>query len=99
LTDSQRSELVRRYAAGESANALAREFGIHRRTAARIIRAAGADVRYRVEIDAETARELYESGYSLVRVGERLGASPGTVLKVLRRAGVLTREVGTNQWG
>ncbi len=101
LTGTQRSELVRRYVAGESSNALSAEFGIDRRTATAIIRRAGAELRYRVELtDAEidVVRELYETGHSLVKVGERLGVSSGTILNVLRAAGVLTRAVGTNQW-
>ena len=98
LTESQRSELVRRHEGGESANALAREFGIHRRTAARIIRAGGGELRYRVAVDAQVACELYEGGLSLAQVGEELGVSAGFVLNLFRRAGVPTREVGTNQW-
>jgi hypothetical protein len=98
LTDSQRSELVRRYSEGESANALAAEFDIDRRTATRIIRLSGSAVRYRVAVDLETARELYEAGQSLMKVGEALGVSAWTLLNVFRRAGVPTREVGTNQW-
>ena len=101
LTDSQRSELVERYLAGESSNALAAEFGIDRRTATAIIKRAGAQTRYRVALtDAQidAARELYETGHSLVTVGEKLDVSAGTILNLLRQAGVQTRAVGTNQW-
>ncbi len=98
LTDSQRSEVLRRYEAGESANALAVEFEIDRRTATRIIRAAGDEVRCRVEVDVDVARELHEAGHSLVAVGEQQGVSAGTIRNLLRRAGVRTRAVGTNQW-
>ena len=98
LTDSQRSEVVQRYRAGESANALAAEFVTDRRTATRIIREAGVDLRYRVEVDLGAARELYALGFSLAKVGEELGVSARTVLNRFRRAGILTREVGTNQW-
>jgi len=98
LTDSQRSEAARRYEAGESASALAAEFGIDRRTASRIVRSAGAEVRYRVDTDVEAARELYEAGRSLASVGEELGISARTVLDMLRRAGIRTRAAGTNQW-
>lgn len=83
---------------GESANALAAEFEIDRRTATRIIRAAGDEVRYRVEVDVDAARELYEAGHSFVTVGEQLGVSAGTIRNLLRQAGVQTRAVGTNQW-
>jgi DNA-binding CsgD family transcriptional regulator len=89
---------VRRYAAGESSNALAAEFGIDRRTATAIIRRAGAEVRYRADVSLDAAGELYQSGLSLARVGAELDVSAGTVLNLLRRAGIATRRVGTNQW-
>jgi len=98
LTDSQRSELVERYIAGESSNALALEFGVDRGTATRVIRRAGIELRYRADIGVDAARVLYESGLSLVKVGEQLGVSSGTILSLLQRAGVPTRHVGTNQW-
>ena len=98
LTDSQRSEVVRRYQARETANAPAAEFGIDRRTATRIIRKAGAAVRYRAEVDVDVARELYESGHSLARVGAEFGVSARTVLNLFRRVGIATRPVGSNQW-
>lgn len=101
LTDSQRSALVERYQAEESAVALAATFGIDRRTATRLIRAAGAEVRYRVQladVDIDVARELYEQGLSLVDIGVHLGVAARTVLNLFRRAGVPTRAVGTNQW-
>lgn len=98
LTDSQRSEIVERYEAGELSNALAAEFKVDRRTVTRIIRSAGGEVRYRVDADVEVARALYESGFSLARVGEELGVSARSVLNLFRRAGIPTRAVGTNQW-
>ncbi len=100
LTDSQRSEVVRRYEAGESASALAREFGVHRTTVFRALRAGGVDVRYGIltHDDVDEARALYQSGVSLAAVGERLGVAAGTVLNAFRKAGVPTRQIGTNQW-
>lgn len=87
-----------RYQAGESANALAREFGIDRRTATSIVKKAGVEPRYLVGVDIEVARELYGKGCSLASVGEELGVSARTVLNLFRRAGIATRAVGTNQW-
>jgi predicted DNA binding protein len=100
LTDSQRSELVDRYRAGESANALAAEFGVDRRTLVGHLRREGVEVRYRVvdRVDLAEAARLYRSGRSLAVVAAQLGVSAGTVLRVLRSAGVQTRAVGTNQW-
>jgi hypothetical protein len=98
LTESQRSELVERYEAGESVKALAVDFGIDRRTAMRIIRSVGSEVRYRADVDVDAARVLYETGFSLARVGEELNVSARTVLNLFRRAGIPTRPVGSNQW-
>jgi DNA-directed RNA polymerase specialized sigma24 family protein len=98
LTDSQRSELVERYVAGKSSHALAREFGVDRRTATRVIRKAGVGLRYRADLDVDSAHVLYESGLSLAKVGDQLGASSGTILNLMQRAGVPPRDVGTNQW-
>src|SRR4051794_39803103 len=60
LTDSQRSEVVERYVAGESANALAVEFDVHQRTLTGHLRRAGVEVRYRVvdRVDLEEAARL-----------------------------------------
>jgi len=98
LSDSDRSDLIQRYLAGESSNALAAEYKVDRRTATRIIKSSGAQTRYRVDANVETARELYESGFSLAKVGEELGVSARTILNLFQRAGIPTREVGTNQW-
>ena len=100
LTDSQRSEVARRYEAGESANALAAEFGVHRTTIVNALRSAGVEARYRImaDDDVDEARRLYESGLSLVEVGNRFGVAARTVLNAFGRAEVPTRPVGTNQW-
>jgi hypothetical protein len=101
LTDSQRSEIVRLYLAGESASALAPEFGVHVSTLVEHLRRAGIVVRQRVivRIDIDEAARLYASGLSLSRVGTALGVSAGTILNEFRSAGLSTRPVGTNQFG
>jgi hypothetical protein len=83
---------------GESTPVLASAFDVDRRTAARIVRASGGAVRYRADADIEMARELYDVGFSLAKVGAELGVSARTVVNMFRRAGIPTREVGTNQW-
>jgi lambda repressor-like predicted transcriptional regulator len=100
LTVTQRSEIVQRYEAGESAAALAREFGVDRQTLVNHLKRAGVEVRYRIvdQIDVAEAQELYASGLSLAGVGERFGVSARSVLNAFRTAGFVTRPVGTNQW-
>jgi hypothetical protein len=89
---------VARYLGGESSSVLATAFDVDRRTATRIVRASGGAVRYRATADVEMARELYAFGFSLAKVGVELGVSARTVLNMFRRAGLATRETGTNQW-
>ena len=75
LTDSQGSEVVRRYEAGESAGALAVEFVVDRRTLAGRLRRAGVEVRHHVvdRVDLDEAAQLYRSGRSRRSGGGALG--------------------------
>jgi DNA-directed RNA polymerase specialized sigma24 family protein len=98
LTPDEVSEVVRRYAAGESATALAAVYGVNRRTISAHLKRRQAAVRYRAPLDIDEANALYEQGWSLARVGGQLGVSTGTVLNAFQRAGIPTRPVGTNQW-
>jgi hypothetical protein len=100
LTDSQRSELLDRYLAGEPATVLAKKLGVHRSTVFSFLRRTGVQTRYRIlsDDDVVVARKMYEAGQSLAVIGERFGVADGTVLNVFRRAGVPTRGPGTNQW-
>ena len=100
LTDSQRSEVLGRYIAGEPATALAKEHGVHRATVFSSLRSAGVQTRYRIlsDDDAAVARSMYEAGHSLASIGEHFGVADRTVLNVFRRLGIPTRAPGTNQW-
>ena len=100
LTDSQRSEVLDRYLAGEPATALAKEFGVHRATVFSVLRRAGVQTRYRIlsDDDVAIAQQMYEAGQSLAVIGVHFGVADRTVLNVFRRAGVPTRGPGTNQW-
>lgn len=100
LSDSQRSEIIERYWAGESVNALASAFGVHRTTIVRHFDDAGVSTRYRILSEADVAKAaiLYEQGWSLTRVGEHFGIAARTVQNAFRAAGIPTRPPGTNQW-
>ena len=100
LTDSQHSELLDRYLAGEPASALAKEFGVHRATVFSTLRRVGVQTRYRIlsDDDVAVAQKMYEAGQSLAVIGEHFGVADRTVLNVFRRTGVPTRGPGTNQW-
>jgi hypothetical protein len=100
LTDSQRSELLDRYLAGEPATTLAKEFSVHRATVFSVLRRAGLQTRYRIlsDDDIVVAQKMYEAGQSLAVIGQHFGVADRTVLNVFRRNGVPTRGPGTNQW-
>ena len=67
LTDSQRSELLDRYLAGETATALAKELGVHRATVFSVLRRAGVPTRYRILSDADVAiAQQHVRGWSLL---------------------------------
>jgi hypothetical protein len=100
LGDYEVLEVIGRYQAGETANALARAFDVHRTTIVRHLEASQVPTRYRILSDANLVegRQLYEQGWSLARLGEHFGVAIRTVLNAFQRAGVPTRPVGTNQW-
>jgi hypothetical protein len=100
LGELEQLELVNAYRAGDSVYGLADRFGIARQTVSAVLERHGVARRYRILTpqDVDAAVRLYESGLSLVAVGERLGANASTVLNTLRKTGVRMRPVGTNQW-
>jgi hypothetical protein len=100
LSDSQRSDVLDRYLAGESATALARELGVHRATVFSLLRRAGVQTRNRIlsDDDVAAARNMYEAGQSLAVIGEHFDVTDRTVLNVFRRLGIPTRAPGSNQW-
>jgi hypothetical protein len=100
LANSDRTEVVERYLAGETANALAEAFDVNRATIFAILQRAGIKSRYRIltDRDVASATTMYDSGQSLALIGEHFGVAQRTVLNAFRRAGVPTRGPGTNQW-
>jgi DNA-binding transcriptional ArsR family regulator len=100
LAADEVSEVLQRYQAGETANALAQAFDVHRTTIVRHLEAAEVSTRYRIlsEADLAEARRMYERGWSLARLGGHFGVATRTVLNAFQRVGVPTRPVGTNQW-
>lgn len=93
-------KLVESYRAGNAVNDLSREFGISRQTIAAILDRHGIEHRPQglpADNIAEASR-LYESGWSLARVGNHLHVNASTVPNILRRIGGEIRPVGTNHW-
>jgi DNA invertase Pin-like site-specific DNA recombinase len=100
LADSDRNEVIERYLAGETANALASIYDVNRATVFAILQRAGIKTRYRIltDHDIAAATEMYENGQSLASIAKHFDVSDGTILHSFRRLGIRTRAQGTNKW-
>ena len=100
LADSDRNEVIDRYLAGETANALASIYDVNPATVFAILQRAGIKPRYRILTDGDiaAATAMYQNGQSLASIAKHFGVSDGTVIHAFRRHGIPTRAEGTNQW-
>jgi AraC-like DNA-binding protein len=96
LADSDRSEVIQRYLAGDTANILAAVYDINRTTVFAIPQRAGIKSRYRIltDVDVAYATAMYENGHSLASIAQHFGVSDRTVLKAFRQVPVPTRGHG-----
>lgn len=96
VSSFKEKRIVAAYCSGHTVYEIAEANEIHRVTVSQVLKRAGVKMRRQPpepEEVAEMAR-LYESGLSLVKVGDRLGFNATTVRANLRRAGIAMR--GTN---
>lgn len=87
-------QLVAAYETGATVYQLADRFKINRRTVSQIIKRRGVETRWKrlTEGDVNEAERLYTQGWSLARVGERLGVSDDAVRLRLLKRGVQMRD-------
>jgi hypothetical protein len=87
------SQLIADYEAGASTPALMKRYKISKGTVLRLLQSHGITMRHQQMTDAEIteAIQLYQQGWSLAQVGEKLGRNPSTIQGVLERAGVPRR--------
>jgi DNA-directed RNA polymerase specialized sigma24 family protein len=93
LVGEQIADVVQRYVAGESARALAAEFGVAPSALIRLLRERSIVVRQQVvspELEQLMAQE-YETGLTVAELKDKHGISHGAVLRALHRAGVEMR--------
>lgn len=95
LPASEVERLVVRYCDGSTVNALAAEFGIHRKTVMDHLRRAGiprrVDAMRWTSDQLAQATDLYRQGQSVASIGSEFGLDPSTVSRRLKRAGVVLR--------
>jgi hypothetical protein len=83
-----------RYEAGTRSTQLTHQFGLGKGTVLRLLREDGATMR-RQPLSEPAVREaiaLYESGWSMGRIGEKLGRDRTVVRDVLIRTGTPRRD-------
>lgn len=87
------SKLIELYLAGKEINELAHQFEISRTTVMKHVERAGASRRRGVIVEhLDEARQLYEQGWSLTKVGQHFGVDASTVGYSFRKAGVPRRD-------
>ena len=94
LPPTETEALVVGYGAGGTVYELGKSFGIHRVTAAKLLRRAG--LRLRGDGlnagDVAAAARLYKQGLSLAKVGEHFAVSASTVHRALKERGIPMRD-------
>lgn len=94
LTASQVSALVDGYCAGETVYELAARFSIHRATVSAHLHRQGITLR-RQGLNAEGiahAVRLYQDGWSVARIGHRLGVDATTAWTAIKNQGTRMRD-------
>jgi hypothetical protein len=94
LGSGQVQQLIARYQSGSTAYELADMFGIARRTVSAILHRNDVPVRRRglADYQIEDAERLYDQGWSLARIGDRMNVTADTVRKRLLERGVAMRD-------
>lgn len=93
LDTEQTQKLIAAYGAGNTVYQLGAQFGIDRRTVGKILIRNGVQTKHPglTDEDIDQAARLYADGWSLARIGQRLGVTATTVHRRLRERGVAMR--------
>ena len=105
LDKVKREEVANLYRRGVAVRVIAEQFGVHRKTVREIAKAAGLAPKPRGLLPRQVARAaaLYESGWSLARVGEEFDVDAWCVRKAIAAQGVAIRarrggRTAVNRW-
>ncbi len=88
LSPQTMTAVVADYAAGQSGDQVAAKYGVSRFTVLKVVRTAGAPVRYErlSERDKRIIVELRTAGTPIIRIAEQIERSPSAVWHYLNRA-------------
>jgi DNA-directed RNA polymerase specialized sigma24 family protein len=85
--------LIELYLQGQLIDDLATQFGISQTTVMKHVERSGAPRRRNLLTHRlDEARQLYDQGWSLARIGQHLGVNASTVWHALRKAEVRMRD-------
>ena len=92
------AEVVRRYRANDTLQAIGSDFGISRERVRQIVIQAGETPRRRLR-DLSAGIAMYQSGKSMADIADALNCGQQSVAGFLRRSGVAIRPVGRPRKG
>jgi DNA-binding CsgD family transcriptional regulator len=94
LSSRQVAELIDSYQAGQTVYELAARFKIHRATVSAHLHRNGISMRRQGPDDDAIAQatRLYEGGWSVARIGDRLGVDGTTIRTALKAQGIRMRD-------
>lgn len=100
VPEQSKSKVVEDYLNGKSTIDLAREFGVTPPTIARVLKRRGVKTRSQSELnrmrapfdEAELLKMVDEAQLSLWQIAEKLGVSPATVSRAMRRLGARSKK-------
>ena len=86
--DLDEKEMIRRYQAGESSNAIGKDMGVSGRTILNRLKELGIPRRYCIKLDVQEIVHRYKNGESTAEIARSCGVSDNTILNRLNAAGL-----------
>lgn len=95
LSEAETRTIIQKYQQGKSTYELAKEFGCHRYTISKALKDNGIEVTNQCakkKVLAEMIMQMYSEWYKPQEIGEALGVSADTVLRILHQNNVYIRK-------
>lgn len=97
LSDAEKLEAIKEYLSGKTVLELAKNFGCHKVTISRALKAAGIRPDNRTaqkKLDVNAVISMYKDFHTTAEIAERFGVNPNAIIKCLRDNDVPIR----NRW-